>query len=232
MVQDGLASQVEDLTAAGDAASKLNSETGISLLDLFLQGGFTMWILLGLSFIAAWIFVERLFAIIRASRIDHRFMEQIKQYVHNGQINYAIDLCRMTNSPIARLIEKGLERVGRPLSDVQTAVENMGNLEVGKLERGLPMLATVSGGAPMIGFLGTVIGMILAFYNMAAAGSSIDISMLSGGIYLALVTTVGGLIVGIMAFFGYNYLVSRIERIIYKMEANTIEFMDLLNEPV
>ncbi|MDR1897858.1 MAG: MotA/TolQ/ExbB proton channel family protein [Prevotellaceae bacterium] len=190
-----------------------------------------MWVLLALSFIAIWIFVERLMAIYKASKIDDRFMDQIKQYVHSGQINYAIDLCRMTESPIARLIEKGLERIGRPLSDVQTAVENMGNLEVSRLERGLPMLATVSGGAPMIGFLGTVVGMIKAFYNMAVAGSSIDIALLSEGIYFALVTTVGGLIVGIMAFFGYNYLVARIESVIYKMESNTIEFMDLLNEP-
>jgi biopolymer transport protein ExbB len=138
----------------------------------------------------------------------------------------------MTESPIARLIEKGLERIGRPLSDVQTAVENMGNLEVARLERGLPMLATVSGGAPMIGFLGTVAGMIQAFYNMSEAGNNIDVSLLSGGIYVAMVTTVGGLIVGILAFFGYNYLVARVERIVYKMESNTIEFMDLLNEPL
>jgi biopolymer transport protein ExbB len=212
------------------SASGLQDE-GISLIELFLAGGWMMWVLLALSFIAIWIFVERLMAIYKASKIDDRFMDQIKQYVHSGQINYAIDLCRMTESPIARLIEKGLERIGRPLSDVQTAVENMGNLEVSRLERGLPMLATVSGGAPMIGFLGTVVGMIKAFYNMAVAGSSIDIALLSEGIYFALVTTVGGLIVGIMAFFGYNYLVARIESVIYKMESNTIEFMDLLNEP-
>jgi biopolymer transport protein ExbB len=203
----------------------------ISFLELFWSGGWLMWVLLGLSFVAVWIFVERLLAIIKASQADNRFMDQIKQYVHSGQINYAIDLCRMTESPIARLIEKGLERIGRPLSDVQTAVENMGNLEVARLERGLPMLATVAGGAPMIGFLGTVAGMIQAFYNMSEAGNNIDVSLLSGGIYVAMVTTVGGLIVGIMAFFGYNYLVARIERIVYKMESNTIEFMDLLNEP-
>jgi biopolymer transport protein ExbB len=208
------------------------TEVSLRFLDLFIKGGALMWVLLGLSLVAVWIFVERILAIIKASNTDNRFMDQIKQYVHSGQIDYAIDLCRMTESPIARLIEKGLERIGRPLSDVQTAVENMGNLEVAKLERGLPMLATVSGGAPMIGFLGTVAGMIQAFYNMSEAGNNIDVSMLSGGIYVAMVTTVGGLTVGILAYFGYNYLVARIERIIYKMESNTIEFMDLLNEPV
>jgi biopolymer transport protein ExbB len=222
---------VPPLDSIADVA-KSGTEMGISFLELFFRGGWLMWILLGLSFVAIWIFVERLLAIIKASQTDSNFMNQIKQYVHSGQINYAIDLCRMTESPIARLIEKGLERIGRPLNDVQTAVENMGNLEVARLERGLPMLATVAGGAPMIGFLGTVAGMIQAFYNMSEAGNNIDVSLLSGGIYEAMVTTVGGLIVGILAFFGYNYLVARIERIVYKMESNTIEFMDLLNEPM
>jgi biopolymer transport protein ExbB len=232
MVQEEITS-VEQI--AGDVGTDVvtaKTEMGISFLELFLAGGWLMWILLALSFIAVWIFVERLLAIRKASKIDNRFMDQIKQYVHSGQINYAIDLCRMTESPIARLIEKGLERIGRPLNDVQTAVENMGNLEVAKLERGLPMLATVAGGAPMIGFLGTVAGMIQAFYNMAEAGNNIDVGLLSGGIYVAMVTTVGGLIVGIVAYFGYNYLVALVERIIYKMESNAIEFMDLLNEPV
>jgi biopolymer transport protein ExbB len=225
---------VEQVAGAANAAAEkaAGDESGLSMLNLFMSGGAIMWILLALSIVAIWIFVERLVAIHKASVIDSQFMNQIKQYVHSGQINYAIDLCRMTDSPVATLIEKGLDRIGRPLSDVQTAVENIGNLEVARLERGLPMLATVSGGAPMIGFLGTVWGMIQAFFNMSEAGNSINISMLSNGIYLALVTTVGGLAVGILAYFGYNYLVARIERIIYKLESNTIEFMDLLNEPV
>lgn len=143
----------------------------------------------------------------------------------------AINLCQAQETPIARLIEKGVERIGRPLNDIQTAVENMGNLEVSKLEKGLPMLATIAGGAPMLGFLGTVIGMIQAFYNMSQAGSNVDITLLSGGIYTAMVTTVAGLTVGIMAYFGYNYLTARIDNIVYKMESNTIEFMDLLHEP-
>lgn len=231
MIQGDLTTSVEGL-AGGSAPVAENASEGISLLDLYMSGGLIMWVLAILSIVAVWIFVERLMSIIKASRIDNRFMDQIKQYVHSGQINYAIDLCRMTDSPIARLIEKGLERIGRPLNDVQTAVENVGNVEVGKLEKGLPMLATVSGGAPMLGFLGTVIGMVQAFYNMAQAGTNINIALLSEGIYYALVTTVGGLVVGIMAYFAYNYLVSRVERLVHKMESNTIEFMDLLNEPV
>jgi biopolymer transport protein ExbB len=230
MIQEGTQS-VEKIV--GETMSETPAmEKGISLWELFLNGGMLMWVLLALSVIAVWIFAERWWAIRKATKIDKNFMEQIRQYVHSGQINYAHDLCRMTESPVARLIEKGIERIGRPLSDVQTAVENVGNLEVARLERGLPMLATVAGGAPMIGFLGTVVGMVQAFYNMSQAGNNIEISMLSGGIYVAMVTTVGGLIVGILAFFGYNYLVARVERVIYKMESNTIEFMDLLNEPI
>lgn len=230
MIQEETQS-IEQLVAETGSATP-TVEKGLSLWDLFLGGGALMWVLLVLSVIAVWIFAERWWAIRKASKIDKHFMDQIKQYVYSGQINYAMDLCRMTESPVASLIEKGLERIGRPLSDVQTAVENVGNLEVAKLERGMPMLATVAGGAPMIGFLGTVIGMVQAFYNMSQAGNNIEISMLSGGIYIAMVTTVGGLIVGILAFFGYNYLVARVERVIYKMESNTIEFMDLLNEPI
>lgn len=230
MTQDAATQSLEQIAQSVAGASQ--THVGLGFIDLFLSGGFLMWPLLILSIVSVWIFAERWWAIRKAANIDGKFMDQIKQYVHSGQINYAIELCQITESPIARLIEKGLERIGRPLTDVQTAVENVGNLEVGKLEKGLPMLATVSGGAPMIGFLGTVVGMIQAFYNMAQAGNNIDISMLSSGIYVAMVTTVGGLVVGIMAFFGYNYLVARIESVVYKMESNTIEFMDLLNEPV
>lgn len=227
--QDSLIQSAEQLA---NSAAASHSEVGLSFIDLAIKGGWLMIPLAILSVIAVWIFGERWWALRSASKIDHNFMNQIRQYVHDGKIAAAADLCRITPSPIARLIEKGLERIGRPLNDVQTAVENMGNLEVARLERGLPMLATIAGGAPMIGFLGTVTGMISAFFNMSRAGNNIEIAQLSGGIYEAMVTTVGGLIVGIMAYFGYNYLVSRIERIVYKMEANTIEFMDLLNEPI
>ena len=139
-------------------------------------------------------------------------------------------LCKKTDSPIARMVEKGIERIGKPLGDIQTAVENVGNLEVAKLEKGLPLLATIAGGAPMIGFLGTVMGMVQAFFNMSTAGNNIDITLLSGGIYTAMITTVGGLFVGILAYFGYNFLTSRVSDVVFKMENTTIEFMDALSQ--
>ena len=167
----------------------------------------------------------------KAANIDRNFMRDIRDYIHEGKTKSAIALCEKYDSPVARLVEKGIERIGRPLSDIQTAVENMGNVEVARLEKGLPLLATIAGGAPMIGFLGTVLGMVQAFFNMANAGNNIDITLLSSGIYTAMITTVGGLIVGILAYFGYNYLTSQISDIAFKMESTTIDFMDLLNEP-
>jgi biopolymer transport protein ExbB len=158
-------------------------------------------------------------------------MDQIKDNIHNGRIDSARVLCRSNDTPAARMIEKGISRIGRPLSDVNTAIENVGNLEISKLEKGLPTLASVSGGAPMLGFLGTVMGMIQAFYDMASAGSNVDVSLLSSGIYQAMVTTVAGLIVGIIAYFAYNILVARVESVVFKMEGATSEFMDLLHEP-
>ena len=190
-----------------------------------------MLILLALSIMAIYIFGSRWWAIRNASKIDPHFMNNIHNLIHEGKISAALNICKVDNSPIARLIEKGIERIGRPLSDIQTAVENTGNVEIARLEKGLPMLATIAGGAPMIGFLGTVIGMIQAFFNMSQAGNNIDITLLSGGIYTAMVTTVGGLFVGIIAYFGYNYLTAKISDLIFKMENNTIEFMDMLHEP-
>ena len=154
-----------------------------------------------------------------------------RQEIHDGKIKSALALCQQYDSPVARLVEKGIERIGRPLQDIQTAVENMGNVEVGRLEKGLPMLATIAGGAPMIGFLGTVTGMIQAFFRMSTAGNNIDITLLSGGIYEAMVTTVGGLFVGIIAYFGYNFLSSQISNLVFKMESTTIAFIDMLHEP-
>ena len=209
----------------------VKEELSFSLISMAFKGGWIMIPLLALSILALYIFGERWWAIRKASQIDENFMRNINDYIHEGKIKAAINLCQAQETPIARLIEKGVERIGRPLNDIQTAVENMGNLEVSKLEKGLPMLATIAGGAPMLGFLGTVIGMIQAFYNMSQAGSNVDITLLSGGIYTAMVTTVAGLTVGIMAYFGYNYLTARIDNIVYKMESNTIEFMDLLHEP-
>jgi len=209
----------------------VTEELSFSLISMALKGGWIMIPLLALSIIALYIFGERWWAIRKASQIDENFMKNINDFIHEGKIKAAVNLCQSQETPIARLIEKGIERIGRPLIDIQTAVENMGNLEVSRLEKGLPMLATIAGGAPMLGFLGTVIGMIQAFYNMSQAGSNVDITLLSGGIYTAMVTTVAGLTVGIMAYFGYNYLAARIDNVVYKMESNTIEFMDLLHEP-
>ncbi|MCK9626067.1 MAG: MotA/TolQ/ExbB proton channel family protein [Bacteroidales bacterium] len=206
----------------------VQEEINFSLFEMAIKGGWLMIILAVLSVIAIYIFGERWWAIRKAGNIDKNFMKDINDYILDGKAKSAVALCRKTDSPIARMIEKGVERIGRPLTDIQTAVENIGNLEVSKLERGLPFLATIAGGAPMIGFLGTVIGMVQAFFNMSQAGSNIDITLLSGGIYTAMITTVGGLIVGIMAFFGYNYLTGKVSDVVFKMENSTIEFMDTL----
>ncbi|MDD2293479.1 MAG: MotA/TolQ/ExbB proton channel family protein [Bacteroidales bacterium] len=192
------------------------------------KGGWLMIVLAILSVIAIYIFGERWWAIRRAGKIDKNFMKDINDYIFDGKTKSAISLCKKSDTPIARMIEKGIERSGRPLTDIQTAVENVGNIEVAKLEKGLPFLATIAGGAPMIGFLGTVMGMVQAFFNMSQAGNNIDITLLSGGIYTAMVTTVGGLIVGILAYFGYNYLTSRVSDVVFKMENGTIEFMDTI----
>ena len=174
----------------------------------------------------------RFMAIRKASVLDMNFMNRIRDYISDGKISTAVNLCKKTDTPIARMIEKGIERIGRPMSDVQTAIENVANLEVSKLENGLPFLATIAGGAPMIGFLGTVLGMVQTFMDMSAAGGTVDLGLLSSGMYVAMVTTVMGLIVGIPAYFGYNYLVARIEKLVFQMEANSIAFMDILNQPV
>jgi biopolymer transport protein ExbB len=207
---------------------------GISLdfWDLALKGGWIMVPIALLSLIAIFIFGDRFIALSKASKVDSKLMAQIRQHIQEGNIDSALAICRSTDKPITRMIEKGIIRIGRPLNDVSAAIENVGNLEVSKLEKGLPMLASVAGGAPMIGFLGTVMGMIQAFYDMANAGNNIDVTLLSSGIYQAMVTTVAGLGVGIIAYFAYNIIVSRVESVVFKMEASTTEFMDLLNEPV
>lgn len=214
------------LLAAGETAKET-----MSLWELFLAGGWLMWVLLLLGGVTIFIFVERFVAILRASRLNINFMNRIRDFIVEGKIKDAVALCRKENTPIARMIEKGIERLGRPMSDVQNAIENVANLEVSKLENGLPFLATIAGGAPMIGFLGTVIGMVQTFMDMSQAGGTVDLALLSGGMYVAMVTTVGGLLVGIPAYFGYNYLVARIEKLVFRMEANSIAFMDILNQP-
>ncbi len=206
-------------------------EMSYSLIDMAEKGGWIMIILLILSIIAIYIFGKKLVQINRASKVDKNFLDDIRDYIHDGKIKSAITLCGKYDNPAARMVEKGLERNGRPLSDIQSAMENTGNLEVARLEKGLPALASIAGGAPMIGFLGTVMGMIRAFFNMANAGNNIDITLLSGGIYEAMVTTVGGLFVGILAYFAYNYLTSRINDVVVGLDNATIAFMDVLNEP-
>ncbi len=190
-----------------------------------------MWPLLALGGVTIFIFVERYLAIRKASSLDINFMNRIRDFILDGKMRSAVELCRATDTPVARMIEKGIERIGRPMADVQSAIENVANLEVSKLEENLPALASIAGGAPMIGFLGTVLGMVRTFMDLSAAGGTIDMSLLAGGMYVAMVTTVAGLVVGIPAFFGYNYLVARIEKLVFRMEANSIAFMDILNRP-
>ena len=203
----------------------------MSLWDLCLQGGWSMIPLALLLLLCVYVFVERLVVLRAAGREDANFMNRIRGYIHEGEIESALNLCRATATPEARLIEKGISRIGRPVNDVLVAIENTGNLEVAGLSRGLPWLATTAAGAPMIGFLGTVIGMVQAFFAIASAGSSATSDSFASGIYAALVTTVAGLIVGIVAMFAYNYLVARVNKLMNRMEARTMDFMDLLNEP-
>ncbi|MDY3090530.1 MAG: MotA/TolQ/ExbB proton channel family protein [Porphyromonas sp.] len=203
----------------------------LSVLDLATKGGWIMIVLLALSLLAVFIFVRKLIQIRAAAREDKHFMARIRDYVTDGKVESAVKLCEDTNTPAARMVHKGLSRIGRPMQDVLVIIENVGNIEIGKLEKGLPILATIAAGAPMIGFLGTVTGMVRAFFDMANAGSAgVDVALLSNGIYEALVTTVGGLVVGIATLFAYNYLVALLGKVQGIMETKTIEFMDLLND--
>ena len=203
-----------------------------SLFSMFTMGGPLMWVLLALSILAVYIIGRKWWTIRNASKIDPHFMQDIRDYMNDSKTMSAITLCRRYDNPVARMIETGIHRMGRPMADIQSAIENIGNVEVARLEKGLPILASIAGGAPMIGFLGTVLGMVQAFFNMSKAGNNIDITLLSGGIYTAMLTTVGGLIVGIIAYFGYNWLTSQINDLVYKMESSTMEFIDIaLNEP-
>lgn len=210
------------------AVATAQPELEFSLIGMACKGGWLMIPLLLLSIITIYLFSMKWSAIRKSSKTDPAFMQQIKELMESGKITQAQELCREANTPTARLVEKGIERLGRPLGDIQAAIENVGNMEVATLEKGLPMLATIAGGAPMIGFLGTVMGMVQAFFNMAQAGSNIDITLLSGGIYTAMVTTVAGLIVGIMAYFGYNFLTNQVSDVVFKLQNTTVEFMDML----
>eukprot|EP01156_Anaeramoeba_ignava_P009797 Anaeramoba_ignava/a478224_18.p2 GENE.a478224_18~~a478224_18.p2 ORF type:complete len:234 (+),score=15.53 a478224_18:48-749(+) len=218
-------------TTQDAAVAAGQNELTLSFFDLAIKGGVIMIPILILFIIAIYIFFERFFALRDASKEDSSFINRIKDYIHDGKLEAAHSLCQSTNTITSRMIEAGITRIGRPLSDINEGIENIGNLEVTRLEKGLPTLATVAGGAPMIGFLGTVMGMIKAFYDMANAGNNIDITLLSNGIYTAMVTTVAGLVVGILAYFAYNILVARVEKVVFRLQAGTTEFMDLLNEP-
>ena len=226
-----VAENIAKATEPALQAAPQQVEQSYSLIQMAAKGGWLMIVLAILSVIAIYIFGKKWWMIHRAKQVDKNFMRDIRDYIHEGKVKSALSLCEKYDSPVARLVEKGIERIGRPLTDIQTAVENMGNVEIARLERGLPTLATIAGGAPMIGFLGTVLGMVQAFFNMANAGNNIDITLLSSGIYTAMITTVGGLIVGILAYFGYNYLTAQISNLMFKMETATIDFMDLLHEP-
>ena len=226
------AALADTLAGGNPTLTPVSGEAQMNLWDMAVKGGWIMLVLALLSVACFYIFFERLAYIRKAGKEDPLFMERIRDYIRTGEVKSAINYCRITNTPSARMIEKGISRMGRPVADVQAAIENAGNIEVAKLENGFPVIATVSGGAPMLGFLGTVTGMVRAFWEMANAGNNIDITLLSGGIYEAMITTVGGLIVGIAAMFAYNYLVVRVDKVVGQMEARTMDFMDLLNEPV
>ena len=213
-------------------ASPEAEEIRLSLWELAKEGGWIMVVLAIFSVIAVYIFSERFITINKASKRDDNFMNVIRECMINGKLEEAKDLCRQTATPISRMIEKGISRIGKPLNDIQTAIENVGNLEVSKLEKGVALIGMISGAAPMLGFLGTVTGMIRAFYDMSMAGNNIDIELLSAGIYEAMVTTVGGLFVGILAYIFYNIIVSKIDKVVNLLESKSIEFMDVLNEPV
>ena len=225
------------LQIAGDAGASVEAipqqeVVSYSLLEMAAKGGWLMLVLLALSIIAIYVFGKKWWMIRKAGIIDKNFLKDIHAFLHENKIKSATELCQKYDTPITRVIEKGIGRKDRPVQDIQMAMENTANVEISVLEKGLPMLATIAGGAPMIGFLGTVMGMIQAFFNMANAGNNIDITLLSGGIYTAMVTTVGGLIVGILAYFGYNFLTSRISDLTSMIESTTMEFMDIINEDI
>ncbi len=222
---------VTDSAALQTASAAQPTEISMSIFDLAVKGGWIMLVLAVLSIIAVYIFLERYIKVSKATQYDKDFMDRIRDYMKHGQIDSAKALCTGNDTPISRMIEKGLSRIGRPLSDINEAIENVGNLEVSKLERGVAILSMIASASPMLGFLGTVTGMIKAFYNMSMAGNNIDIELLSSGIYEAMVTTVGGLIVGIIAYIFYTVIVARIQKVVYLLEAKATEFMDVLNEP-
>lgn len=230
ILQSNIQDNVETLT---DVESV---EKTLSIIELITSGGTSGMVIILILFllliVATYIYFERIFAIKAASKVDSNFMNQIKDHVSNGKVEPAQMLCAQVNSPVSRLIAKGITRIGKPLEDINTAIENAGRLEIYKLEKNVSVLATISGVAPMIGFLGTVIGMILSIFELANAGGTIQMDVLASGLYTAMTTTVGGLIVGIIAYVAYNHVVVRTNKVVYQMEANSVEFLDHLHEPI
>lgn len=226
-----LIAQESEVVTDGESVEKT-----LSIIELISSGGLAGQVIIAILFllliVATYIYFERLFAIKAASKVDPNFMNQIKDHVSNGKIDSAQVLCAQVNTPVSRLIGKGITRIGKPLADINTAIENAGRLEIYGLEKNVSILATISGAAPMIGFLGTVVGMILAIFELANSGGSIQMDVLAGGLYTAMTTTVAGLIVGIVAYIAYNHLVVRTDKVVYQMEANSLQFLDHLNEPI
>lgn len=223
--------QAGDPALAVDSLSAIAPSSDLNLLDLTLKGGFFMIPLFILSLVAVYIFAERYQAIRKVRGDNQSFMNMVRDFMSGGNLNAALSLCQRTDHPLARMIGKGVQRVGRPLKDIETSIETVGKLEVAQLEKNLGTLATIASVAPMVGFLGTVTGMIRAFFNMSQAGNNINPSVLAGGIYEAMVTTAAGLIIGIMAYVGYNYLVAMMEKVVNQLEIRSVEFLDLLHEP-
>lgn len=226
MIQSDYQAKLDSINQAMNA-----TDPTMSIWEMTVKGGWVMIPIALVSIVAVYIFVERYMVIKKAMKEDQSFMNRVKEFIHEGKVDAAIRLAQSTDTPVSRMIEAGISRIGRPMSDVNIAIENVGRLEIYKLERGLATLAAASGAAPMLGFLGTVLGMIRAFYDMSVAGGSVDLTILSNGIYTAQITTAAGLIVGIPAYFFYNILVSRIQTVVFILETRTSEFMDLLNEP-
>lgn len=233
-IQEG-ANAAQDLDTVSEAMPIEAQEKTLSIMDLLLNGGAAGQVIIGvlfiLLFVAVYIYFERLFAIKAASKMDGNFMNQIRDHVAKGNIQAAKVLCAQNNTPVSHLTEKGISRIGSPLEDINTAIENAGRLEVYKLEKNVSVLATIAGAAPMIGFLGTVIGMVLAFHQLATSSGQAEMGSLAEGIYTAMTTTVAGLIVGIIAYMGYNHLVVRTDKVVHQMEATAVDFLDMLNEP-
>ncbi|MFK8283188.1 MotA/TolQ/ExbB proton channel family protein [Capnocytophaga canis] len=229
-----LQTSIDSLGVASETA--FVEEKTLSVMDLIVNGGTSSIIIIAVLFamltVALFIYFERLFAINAASKVDRNFMMKIRDSILAGKLDAARMFCLQSNSPVSRLIEKGISRIGKPLDDINKAIENAGTLEVYKLEKNTAILATIAGAGPMIGFLGTVVGMILSFHEMASAGGQAEMGSLASGIYTAMATTVAGLIVGIIAYIGYNHLVVRTDKVVHQMEANVVEFLDLLNEPL